>query len=130
MPADRFDHLFIEPSSFDAAVAFYRDALGWKELFAWGSSTEPRGVGLSGGGSKIVLAERHAADDHSKSHGINGARPTLHLTVPDLDARYAELTAKGLPLFPPERTHWGPRWFVVSDPDGNLIAFEEESARK
>jgi uncharacterized glyoxalase superfamily protein PhnB len=25
----------------------------------------------------------------------------------------------------PEATHWGTRWFVVKDPDGNLIAFEE-----
>ena len=24
---DRFDHVFVEPSSFDASLAFYRDAL-------------------------------------------------------------------------------------------------------
>jgi uncharacterized glyoxalase superfamily protein PhnB len=129
MPTDRFDHLFIEPSSFDAAVSFYRDGLGWTELFSWGSGTEPRGIGLSGGGTKLVLAERHPASDHSKSHGINGTRPTLHLAVSDLDARYNELQAKGLVLFAPEATHWGTRWFVVKDPDGNLIAFEEESGR-
>jgi hypothetical protein len=28
MPSDRFDHVFVEPSSFDATVAFCRDALG------------------------------------------------------------------------------------------------------
>jgi uncharacterized glyoxalase superfamily protein PhnB len=128
-PADRFDHLFVEPSSFDAAVAFYRDALGWRTLFAWGGAGEgPRGIGLSGGGVSIVLAERHAATDHSKSHGINGVRPTVHLRVADLDARYAALAAKGLPLFAPETTHWGTRWFVVRDPDGNLIAYEQAPA--
>ena len=26
-----------------------------------------------------------------------------------------------------EPTHWGTRWFVVKDPDGNLIAFEQNA---
>lgn len=125
MAAERFDHLFIEPSSFDATVAFYRDALGWNELFRWGQEGEPRGIGLAAQGIRVVLAERHPAGDHSKSHGINETRPTVHLTVEDLDQRYAELQQQGLPLFPPETTHWGTRWFVVRDPDGNLIAYEQ-----
>lgn len=128
MAADRFDHLFVEPGSFDAAVAFYRHGLGWSVLFSWGGEGEPRGVSLSGGGVSIVLAEPHPAADRSKSHGIEGHRPTVHLTVDDLDARYAELAAKGLPLFAPETTHWGTRWFVVRDPDGNLIAYESRRA--
>jgi uncharacterized glyoxalase superfamily protein PhnB len=126
MPAEHFDHLFIEPSSFDATVVFYKEQLGWSELFSWGGSGEPRGVGLSGGGVSIVIAERHAATDHSKSHGINGNRPTIHLKVANLESRYAELQAHGLPLFAPEQTHWGTEWFVVADPDGNLIAYEQE----
>ena len=126
MPSERFDHLFIEPSSFEATVAFYKRQLGWSEVFSWGAPGQPRGVGLSGGSVSVVIAERHAATDHSKSHGINGHRPTVHLKVKDLDARYAELVATGLPLFPPEQTHWGTRWFVVADPDGNLIAYEQE----
>lgn len=126
MSPERFDHLFVEPSSFEAAVSFYRDQLGWQEVFSWGKHGEPRGVGLSGGGVSIVIAERHDATDHSKSHGINGHRPTVHLKVADLDAKYQQLQAFGLPLFPPEPTHWGTRWFVVRDPDGNLIAYEQE----
>jgi uncharacterized glyoxalase superfamily protein PhnB len=125
VPADRFDHVFVEPSSFDATVSFYRDGLGWQQQFAWGQPGEPRGTGLSGGGVSIVIAERHPAQDHSKSHGINGTRPTLHLRVEDLDTRYEELAKRGLPLFAPEQTHWGTRWFVLRDPDGNLIAYEQ-----
>ena len=124
MANDRFDHVFVAPASFDASLAFYRDTLGWRERFAWGGTGEPRGANLaSEGGMSIVLAERHAATDHSKSHGINGQRPTLHLMVDDLDARHAELAA--VALFAPEATHWGTRWFVARDPDGNLIAFEQ-----
>ena len=130
MASDRFDHVFVEPSSFDASLAFYRDALGWSERFAWGGrsdkGSEPRGVFLAApGGAAIVLAEPHPATDHSKSHGINGTRPTLHLMVDDVDARHAELAAKGAALFAPEASHWGTRWFVARDPDGNLIAFEQ-----
>jgi catechol 2,3-dioxygenase-like lactoylglutathione lyase family enzyme len=126
---DRFDHVFVEPSSFDASLAFYRDALGWRERFAWGGDGQPRGACLDAeGGMSIVLAEPHAAADRSKSHGINGTRPTLHLRVDDIDARYRELSGQGAALFAPETTHWGTRWFVARDPDGNLIAFEQPLA--
>jgi catechol 2,3-dioxygenase-like lactoylglutathione lyase family enzyme len=126
MASDRFDHVFVEPASFDASLAFYRDTLGWTERFSWGGAGQPRGVNLvSPGGMTIVMAEPHPATDHSKSHGINGTRPTLHLMVDDVDARHAELAAKDAALFAPEATHWGTRWFVARDPDGNLIAFEQ-----
>jgi catechol 2,3-dioxygenase-like lactoylglutathione lyase family enzyme len=127
MADDRFDHVFVEPSSFDASLAFYREALGWRVRFSWGGQAgAPRGVCLdSAGGASIVLAEPHAADDRSKSHGINGTRPTLHLRVDDIDARHRQLAASGAAVFAPEPTHWGTRWFVARDPDGNLIAFEQ-----
>ncbi len=90
MSQDRFDHVFVEPTSFDASLAFYRDVLGWAERFAWGGNGEPRGVSLaSAGGAAIVLAEPHPTADHSKSHGINGTRPTLHLMVDNIEARHA-----------------------------------------
>jgi len=93
MPKDRFDHLFIAPSDFDRAVAFYRDSLGWRTIAAWGGEAEPRGVVLNGGSIEMVLAERHDADDHSWSHGMNGHRPTMHLTVENLDERFRELSS-------------------------------------
>ncbi len=127
MTDDRFDHLFIAPQSFDSALAFYRDGLGWSVVQAWGSAGDPRGAMLDGGGVQLVLAEQHAADDRSWSHGINGRRPTLHLRVADLDARYAQIDAATV-VVPPEPTHWGTRWFVVRDPDDNLIAFEQPGA--
>lgn len=125
MPSDRFDHIFIEPSSFDASLAFYRDGLGWKVFFSWGEGGAPRGACLGSGAMRVVLAEPHPATDKSKSHAINGTRPTMHLRVDDLDTRYAELDRAGLALVAPEHTHWGTRWFVARDPDGNLVGFEQ-----
>lgn len=127
---DRFDHLFVQPASFDDSLAFYRDVLGWKLVFAWGGKGEPRGACLSSGAMSVVLAEPHPAEDKSKTHGINGTRPTLHLRVDDVERRYEELSKAKVALFAPEPTHWGTRWFVVRDPDGNLIAFEEKDAVK
>ena len=128
MGADRFDHIFIQPTSFDQSLSFYRDDLGWVVKFAWGHEGVPRGACLTSGLMTVVLAEDHPAEDNSKSHGINGTRPTVHLSVEDVDARYDQLAKSGRALFPPQATHWGTRWFVAADPDGNLIAFEESRA--
>jgi catechol 2,3-dioxygenase-like lactoylglutathione lyase family enzyme len=129
MAQDRFDHLFIAPSRFDRAVAFYRDALGWTTVASWGGANEPRGMILNGGNVKLVLAEAHAADDHSWSHGAYAHAPTIHLAVENLDDRYRQLGGRVEVVVKPEATHWGTRWFVVKDPDGNLIAYEQPSPR-
>lgn len=122
---DRFDHVFIAPADFDRSVAFYRGALGWRVVATWGGNGEPRGIVLSGGAIKVVLAERHDARDHSWSHGMNGHRPTVHVAVDDLDRRFGELAPAAEVVVRPEATHWGTRWFVVKDPDDNLIAYEQ-----
>ena len=127
MPHDRFDRLFIEPANFDAALAFYRDALGWNVIAGWGGGDEPRGAILDGGATRLVLAEPHPATDHSKAHGVNGHAPTLHLAVDDLDERFREIGPRAQIVVSPEATHWGTRWFVLRDPDGNLIAYEERA---
>lgn len=128
MSVDRFDHIFIQPASFEKSLSFYRDCLGWSVKFAWGHEGVPRGACLTSGQMTVVIAEDHPAEDNSKTHGINGTRPTIHLAVENVDARYEELAKTGRALFPPQATHWGTRWFVAADPDGNLIAFEQPSA--
>ena len=55
---DRFDHLHIQPADFDRSLAFYRDTLGWSVVASWGDPASGRGAVLSGGATKIVLAER------------------------------------------------------------------------
>ncbi len=119
---DRFHHLFIAPAQFDASLAFYRDVLGWTVTKQWGSKGEVRGAMLSGGGMKLVMAERPPAP----LAGLEtGGRPILHLDIHDIDARFATLPPGSHVVVPPGHTPWGTRWFVVRDPDGNLIAFEE-----
>lgn len=114
---DRFDHLFIAPADFAKSLAFYSDVLGWAILTTWGGNGEPRGAVLSGGGVKVVLAEEHRVQ--------GGTRPTAHLDIHSVDLRFKVMPKGEHVVVAPEATHWGTRWFVVRDPDGNLIAFEE-----
>ena len=116
---DRFHHLFIVPANFEASLAFYHDVLGWTVTETWGGNGSDKGAVLSGGGIKVVLAEK------SSKQGADGARPNVHLDIHDVDARFRELPKGTHVVVTPEQTHWGTRWFVVRDPDGNLIAFEE-----
>lgn len=125
MSADRFDYLLITPKDFDASVAFYRDVMQWEIVNEWKSRSGARGMVLSGGGVDIVLVERHANSEYSVLSGVNGAQPTLHLDIHDVTERFELVPAGDHIVVPPADTHWGVRWFVLKDPDGNLIAFNE-----
>lgn len=121
--SDRFHHLFITPGDFDASVAFYRDVLGWSVTDTWGGNGSGRGASLSGGAVKVVIAEKHA--EGAADEGLGSARPNVHLDIHDVDKRFDNLPKGAHVVREPEETHWGTRWFVVKDPDGNLIAFED-----
>jgi catechol 2,3-dioxygenase-like lactoylglutathione lyase family enzyme len=118
--ADRFHHVFIAPADFDKSFRFYRDALGWTVTRTWGDNGAVHGAVLSGGGIEVVIAS---------DPDFPTGRPILHLDIHDIDARFKSLGKGTTVVTPPEDTHWGTRWFVVSDPDGNLIAFEEVHSR-
>jgi catechol 2,3-dioxygenase-like lactoylglutathione lyase family enzyme len=125
---DRFHHLFIQPANFDESLAFYRDILGWSVTEDWGDNGTQRGARLSGGGIEIVIAQRSGAATAKSEAGV--ARPTVHLDIHDIDTRFREVPKGAHVVTEPEATHWGTRWFVVRDPDGNLIAFEEVHGRR
>lgn len=117
---DRFDHLRIEPADFDRSLAFYRDVLGWSVVSTCGDAASGRGAVLSGGAMKIVLAERP-----KPAVSPSPACPAVHLDIHDVDRRFEGLPPGDHVVVPPGPTAHGTRWFVVRDPDGNHIAFEE-----
>jgi catechol 2,3-dioxygenase-like lactoylglutathione lyase family enzyme len=116
---DRFHHVLVTPKDYEKSLAFYRDQLGWTVTRSWGGDGEDRGAILSGGGMKVVIAEG------LKVKGARDAEPIVHLDIHDIDARFKKLAPGTEVVLPPQETRWGTRWFVVRDPDGNLIAFEE-----
>lgn len=122
---DEFDHIFIAPKDFDAALRFYQEVLGWEVEYDWGEEGEPRGAAMkSAGNMRVVIAEQHeASKDHSQNEGYFGSSPTIYVRTDDVDARFRSLSSKDSVVIAPENTHWGIRWFVLRDPDGNLVAF-------
>ena len=126
MASDRFDHLFFCPRDFDASRKFYVELLGWQVMSEWTDNQGKKGVLLSGGGVKVVLAQSHAEDDQDEVHNREAPHSaTLHLDIHDADKRFAQIPGGDHIVQPPQNNHWGTRWFVVRDPDGNLIAFNE-----
>lgn len=115
---DRFHHLYVSTGDFDRSIAFYRDTLGWEITRTWGGSGEARGAILSGGGIKVVVAE-------GGKTGVASAGPGVFLDIHDIDKRFKAMPKGDHVVIPPGPTKWGTRWFVVKDPDGNQLAFEE-----
>jgi catechol 2,3-dioxygenase-like lactoylglutathione lyase family enzyme len=121
---DRFDHLHVQAADFGRSLAFYRDTLGWTVVSSWGDEAAGRGVVLSGGGIKIVLVER------GPDAGGGRPCPVVHLDIHDVDRRFAGMPAGEHVVVPPGTNERGVRAFVVRDPDGNLIAFEEVNRKR
>lgn len=127
---DRFHHFFIAPKDFDASFRFYRETLGWKAISEWTDKAGKRGAQLEGGAVRVVIAEDHADGDmRDIAAKVHPHSPTMHLDIHDLDSRFAQIPSGEHVVIPPENAHWGTRWFVVKDPDGNQIAFNEMRQR-
>jgi len=107
-------------SNVDAALGFYRDALGLPFLFAAG----PELAFLQMGSVRLMLST-------PQGHGAAGANSVLYFRVDALAESYAELLARGaraesaphLVARMPDHELW---MGFVRDPDGNLVGLMEE----
>ena len=93
---------------------FYVDGLGfridWEYRF---DARDPVFMQVSRDGLCLYLSE-HAGDG-----AVGGL---VHLYVSDVDAWYAEILARALPVaFPPRDEPWGNRDLRIVDPDGNQL---------
>jgi methylmalonyl-CoA/ethylmalonyl-CoA epimerase len=116
---------------FDEALAFYRDALGLRQLADW-SSEGGRVVLLEAGRATLELFDEAQA---ATVDGIEaGARVSgnvrLALEVADSEETARRLVAAGAAqVAPPVTTPWGDRNARVRAPDGmQLTLFTGESA--
>ena len=112
----------------DAALAFYRDALGLevrqdvpKDQFRWitvGSSAQP-GVGVV---LTNYLNGGPADADTVAALVAQGSAPGVHFRADDLDAAFEQVRAAGAAVEQePIDQPWGARDFAVRDPSGNLV---------
>jgi methylmalonyl-CoA/ethylmalonyl-CoA epimerase len=107
-------------ASFDEALAFYRDALGLRQLADW-SSAEGRVVLLEAGRATLeLLDEAQAATVDRIEVGQRVSGPIrLALEVSDSESIAARLVAAGAEqVAQPVTTPWGDRNTRVRAPDG------------
>jgi methylmalonyl-CoA/ethylmalonyl-CoA epimerase len=112
---------------FEAAVRFWRDALGLAQVAAW-DGPDGGGIVLDAGRATIeLLSAAHAAHVDDIEVGTRVAGPVrLALHVDDSDAVTDRLLAAGgQPVGGPVVTPWGDRNTRLADPDGlQLTLFE------
>lgn len=119
----------------EAALAFYRDALGLEQRsdvgkgeFQWitvGASSQPD--------VSIVLTNylNGSPADADAVAGLvaKGALNGVHFHTDDLDAAFAQVRdAGGEIVEEPKDQPWGTRDFAVRDPSGNLVRVDQPPA--
>ena len=140
-------HTAISTSDLERALRFYRDLLGFEEVFssAWESGTEEvdRIVGLQDSSARLVMLKagnacvelfQYAPPRPKPSeanrpvcdHGITHLCPQ----VTDIDAEYERLKAAGMHFHCPLQTRSGLRVTYGRDPDGNVVELLEVTDRE
>ncbi len=113
---------------------FYENVLGFHLLAA-----DPRTARFDAGGIELVLRADPPFGDAEYRDFVNqlkgnmrGMGASLHFEVPDVDASFRALTAKGLTPIDPEKSRRlegpivledGRREFAIEDPEGYWIYF-------
>jgi lactoylglutathione lyase len=116
---------------YDAALTFYRDALGVEELAAYAAPNGGRVTLLSVGRATLELADRAQAeyiDEVEVGRRVAG-RVRLAFQVDDVDEVTAAATARGADLIAaPARTPWNSRNARLTAIDGNQLTLFEQLA--
>jgi predicted enzyme related to lactoylglutathione lyase len=120
--------MFIPVHDPDAALAFYRDALGLEVRndvaaggFRWIT------VGAPGQGVDIVLSQPHGGRSQTEGDALltlvtQGSLQAAIFRSDDLDATFDQVVASGAEVLQePTSQPWGARDCAVRDPSGNLV---------
>jgi catechol 2,3-dioxygenase-like lactoylglutathione lyase family enzyme len=124
--------MFISVHDPDAALGFYRDALGLEvrmdvssEGFRWIT------VGAPGQPVNVVLSQPHGGrsqedGDALLSLVLKGSLQAAIFSADDLDATFEKLRASGAEVLQePASQPWGVRDCAFRDPSGNLIRIQQ-----
>jgi lactoylglutathione lyase len=112
----RVAHITIYGRTLQRMIEFYRDTLGFPLLAADEAFHYAR---IDGGSVAIGLGAGEPNPDLGVHVGIHTG---IGLSVPDVDAAYEALKAKGVTFtMPPKRQAWGGYRAMFLDPDGNAI---------
>jgi predicted enzyme related to lactoylglutathione lyase len=110
------DLLFLEVNNLEESVAFYQEQLGL-EILTRNEQVEPPMATLRAGRLKLTLVEQPETMLR-RGRGVH-----FFLGVTDVDAYYAELSARGALIAPPADEGWGGRFITLQDPDKYRLFF-------
>ncbi|MFG1698261.1 VOC family protein [Nonomuraea sp. NPDC049309] len=117
----------------DEAIAFYRDALGFKVTDDNGSGQQ-RWVSLTGpvyGGPELVLSSPYAGRSQEDGDAlrdllVKGVLPMIVFSSDDLDADFERARATGAEILQePIDRPYGVRDAAFRDPAGNTVRFHQ-----
>jgi len=108
------------------SIAFYRDVLGFVVGDEWRQKGALMGVELHAGAVTFMLNQDDFAKGRDRVKGL-GTRFYCS-TVQDIDRFASQIKERGGVLDQePKMTEWGSRVFMISDPDGFKLTFQQES---
>jgi uncharacterized glyoxalase superfamily protein PhnB len=106
------------------ALACYAEVLGFEVLQVSGEPPFYAEVRRGGASLGLRLIHGQAYNPEVRAHEVMFAQASIR--VGDAKGLYLEVLAAGARIETPlQRDPWGPLYFVVEDPDGNLIVFSE-----
>ena len=135
MPIKGVSHVSIAVSDMDRSIAFYRDVLGWEQLFdeemggeAFDTITGVKGAagracGGRIGGLRVELMAFNYTPNVRPAPGLG--LKVLSMEVADARAAYDTLKARGVSVVSEPVEVFGTRMFFVVDPDGQGIEMVE-----
>ncbi len=100
----------------EEAISFWTDGLGFSLVGADGPAGRRDWARLTRGGASVML-QSGASPSHSSAI-------VLYFVCEDVDALYAELSDRSVPVEPPTTASYGMRQLRVPDPEGHEIWFE------
>jgi catechol 2,3-dioxygenase-like lactoylglutathione lyase family enzyme len=116
----RIGYVIVGVSDLQRSVAFYRDVLGFELLSC---EEQFKFASFKVGDMHFSLAE---GGDGGSNHGTGNRNTGIGFTVADVDAAYAELSAKGVKFtLEPGEQPWGGYMGMFADPDDNIFYLDQ-----
>jgi len=120
------DYVILIVSDLDRALRFYTEVLG----LPLGHRSGPYAQ-FNTGTTRLALYTRDAMAQTLGmsliSPADNAAAFELGFKVPDVNAAFTEIVARGAPVvIPPTDRPWGQRTAYIRDPDGHLIELAQD----
>ena len=112
-------------SDVEAAVVWYRDALGFEAYFInRDDSAETSYACLLRDQVSVHLVLKDEA-----ARGTGGPITTQFVIDSDIDEYFKDVTVEGARVLrEPADQHWGSRDFIIADPDGNVLVISRPRA--